>query len=141
MQLSREILIRLQRRVCVVADVTFVVHKEWLDAIELLPIDQQDKIIADIIRHGTELPAAHADDPNVVSYVNLLRGRIDASKNEYAKKKENGTTNGRKKMLDSKEVYRLAQLKMSAKEIAAQLGVGVDSIYHDEGWKKRNSSL
>jgi hypothetical protein len=123
------------------ADVTFIVHRDWLDAIEMLPIEQQDKIIADIIRHGTELPAAHADDPNVVSYVNLLRGRIDASKNDYAKKIENGKTNGRKKMLDSKEVYRLAQLKKSAKEIAIELGVGVDSIYHDDGWKNRNSPL
>lgn len=123
------------------ADVTFVVHKDWLDAIVMLPIDQQDKIIADIIRHGTELPAAHAEDPNVVSYVNLLRGRIDASKNDYAKKIENGKTNGRKKILDSQEVYRLAQLGMGAKDIAAQLGVGIDSIYHDDGWKKRKSIL
>ena len=107
-------------------DVTFIVHKEWLDAIKMLPIDQQDKIIADIIRHGAELPAAHADDPNIVSYVNLLRGRIDASKNDYAKKVENGKTNGRKKVLDSNEVYRLAQLQMSAKEIAAQLGERID---------------
>lgn len=123
------------------ADVTFVVHKEWLEAIEMLSIEQQDKIIADVIRYGTELPAAHADDPNIISYVNLLRGRIDASKNDYAKKIENGKANGRKKMLDSKEVYRLAQLKMSAKEIAAELGVGVDSIYHDEGWKKRGAPM
>ena len=123
------------------ADVTFVVHKEWLEAIEMLSIEQQDKIIADVIRHGTELPAAHAEDPNVVSYVNLLRGRIDASKNDYAKKIENGKTNGRKKVVDSKEVYRLAQLKKSAKEIAAELGVGVDSIYHDEGWKKRGTPM
>lgn len=122
-------------------DVTFIVHKEWLDAIKMLPVDQQDKIIADIIRYGAELPAEHEDDPNIVSYVNLLRGRIDASKSDYAKKVENGKTNGRKKVLDSNEVYRLAQLQMSAKEIAAQLGVGVDSIYHDEGWKKRKSSL
>jgi hypothetical protein len=121
------------------ADVTFIVRKEWLEAIELLPIEQQDKIIADIIRHGTEMPAAHADDPNVVSYVNLLRGRIDASKNEYAKKVENGKTNGRKKIVDSKEVYRLAALGKSAKEVALALGVGVDSIYHDEGWQNRNN--
>ena len=123
------------------ADITFVVHKDWLDAIAMLPIDQQDKIIADIIRHGTELPAAHAEDPNIVSYVNLLRGRIDASKDDYARKVENGKSNGRKKKIDSREVHRLARLKKSAKEIAAEFGIGVDSVYHDEGWKNRNDPM
>ena len=120
------------------ADVTFVVHKDWLDAIEMLPVEQQDKIIADIIRHGTELPAAHGDEPNIVSYVNLVRGRIDASKNDYARKVENGKANGRKKSIDSKEVWRLARTGLGAAKVAAELGVSTTSIYHDIGWEKRN---
>jgi hypothetical protein len=123
------------------ADITFIVHKDWLDAIAMLPIDQQDKIIADIIRHGTELPAAHAEDPNVVSYVNLLRGRIDASKDNYARKVENGTTNGRKKKIDSKEVWRLARTGIGAAKIAAELGISSTSVYHDEGWDHRNDPV
>lgn len=122
------------------ADVTFIVHKDWLDAIAMLPVEQQDKIIADIIRYGTETPAEHADDPNVVSYVNLLRGRIDVSKEDYARKKENGKTNGRKKTVDSKEVWRLANNGYKAEQIAAQLGLSTTSVYHDEGWKHRKDA-
>ena len=121
------------------ADVTFIARKEWLDAIQLLPIEQQDKIIADIIRYGAELPAAHADDPNVVSYVNLLKGRIDANKNDYAKKVENGKANGRKKILNSNEVWLKAREGAKASIIAAELGVSEASIYHDEGWRQRNN--
>lgn len=90
------------------ADITFVFHGEWLDAIGMLPTDQQDKIIAEIVRHGAEKPLEYEQDGSVVSYVNLLKGRIDASKKDYAKKVENGKSNGRKKMIDSKEVWRLA---------------------------------
>ena len=32
---------------------TFIVHKEWLDSIMALPIEQQDKIIAEVVRYGT----------------------------------------------------------------------------------------
>ena len=123
------------------ADVTFVVHKDWLDAIAMLPVEQQDKIIADIIRHGTEMPAAHGEDPNIVSYVNLLRGRIDASKDDYARKVENGKTNGRKKKIDSKEVWRLARTGIGASKIAAELGISATTVYHDVGWEKRNDPM
>lgn len=114
-------------------------RREWLEAIAALPIEQQDKIIADVVRYGAEVPLAYEDDPNVVTYVNLLRGRIDANKGDYARKKENGKTNGRKKIVNSTEVYRLAQNGLSAKEVAAQLGVGVDSIYHNDGWRNRTN--
>lgn len=123
------------------ADVTFVFHGEWLEAIEMLPIDQQDKIIAEIVRHGAEKTLMHEQDGNVVSYVNLLRGRIDASKKDYAKKVENGKSNGRKKTVDSKEVWRLAQKGMNAEGIAAELGVSKDTVYHDVGWKSRKDTF
>ena len=33
------------------ADITFVVHSEWLESIKGLPLEQQDKIIAEIDRY------------------------------------------------------------------------------------------
>jgi len=44
------------------SNVTFVVHKEWLDSIKGLPVEQQDKIIADFVRYGTEMKLAHEED-------------------------------------------------------------------------------
>ena len=32
---------------------TFVFYGEWLDNIKDLPIEEQDKIIADVVRYGT----------------------------------------------------------------------------------------
>jgi hypothetical protein len=122
-------------------NVTFIMRGEWLEAIEMLPIEQQDKIIADIVRYGSGIELEHSNDGSIVSYVNLLKGRIDASKDSYQNKKENGKINGRKKMLDSQEVWNLAQTGMSADAIAAQLGVSKDSIYHDAGWKQRKGQF
>jgi hypothetical protein len=41
---------------------TFVVHKEWLDSIRDLPIDQQDKIIGEFVRYGVGLDMEHEND-------------------------------------------------------------------------------
>jgi hypothetical protein len=41
---------------------TFVVHKEWLDSIASMPVDAQDKIIAEFVRYGCGLPLEHTDD-------------------------------------------------------------------------------
>ena len=40
-------------------NVTFVVHKDWLDSIKDLPIEQQDKIIAEFVRYGPEMELQH----------------------------------------------------------------------------------
>ena len=78
-------------------DITFVVHSEWLDCIANLPVEQQDKIIAEIIRYGTGVEMAHSDDAITQAFVNMVKGRIDYSKDKYAQKVEAGTTAGRKK--------------------------------------------
>lgn len=62
---------------------TFIVHKEWLDNIADLPVEQQDKIIAEFVRYGVELELRHGDDAVVSAFVNMLKGRIDYSKEKY----------------------------------------------------------
>ena len=120
-------------------DITFIVHKEWLDNINTLDIDMQDKVIADIIRYGVKLPAQHEDDPDIVSFVNMLKGRIDYSKLKYEQKKQGGLNNGRKKQADDAEIYRLAnEGKKNSAEIAEILGVSKSTVDHNIGWKKRN---
>ena len=119
-------------------DVTFIVHREWLDSIKNLPIEQQDKIIADFVRYGTDLGLKHLDDALTQSFVNILKSRIDFSKNKYEKKVQAGKSAGRKKKVDDDEILRLALGGMKSAEIAEKLGVSKSTIDHSDGWKKRN---
>lgn len=119
-------------------DVTFIVHREWLDSIKNLPIEQQDKIIAEFVRYGTDLGLKHPDDALTQSFVNILKSRIDFSKNKYEKKIQAGKSAGRKKKVDDDEILRLALGGMKSAEIAEKLGVSKSTIDHSDGWKKRN---
>lgn len=118
-------------------DVTFIVHREWLDSIKNLPIEQQDKIIAEFVRYGTDLGLKHPDDALTQSFVNILKSRIDFSKNKYEKKVQAGKSAGRKKKVDDDEILRLALRGMKSAEIAEKLGVSKSTIDHSDGWKKR----
>lgn len=119
-------------------DVTFIVHREWLDSIKNLPIEQQDKIIAEFVRYGTDLGLKHPDDALTQSFVNILKSRIDFSKNKYEKKVQAGKSAGRKKKVDDDEILRLALGGMKSAEIAERLGVSKSTIDHSDGWKRRN---
>lgn len=119
-------------------DITFIVHREWLDSIKNLPIEQQDKIIAEFVRYGTDLGLKHPDDALTQSFVNILKSRIDFSKNKYEKKVQAGKSAGRKKKVDDDEILRLALGGMKSAEIAEKLGVSKSTIDHSDGWKKRN---
>lgn len=118
-------------------DVTFIVHREWLDSIKNLPTEQQDKIIAEFVRYGTDLGLKHPDDALTQSFVNILKSRIDFSKNKYEKKVQAGKSAGRKKKVDDDEILRLALGGMKSAEIAEKLGVSKSTIDHSDGWKRR----
>ena len=118
-------------------DVTFIVHREWLDSIKNLPIEQQDKIIAEFVRYGTDLGLKHPDDALTQSFVNILKSRIDFSKNKYEKKVQAGKSAGRKKKVDDDEILRLALGGMKSAEIAEKLVVSKSTIDHSDGWKRR----
>ena len=119
------------------ADVTFVVHSEWLESIKGLPLEQQDKIIAEIVRYGANCKLEYEDDAGIASVVNLLKGRIDFSKNKYAQKIEAGKVGGRKKKVDDDEILRLAREGNTSAQIAEILGISKSAVDHSEGWKKR----
>ena len=121
-------------------DITFVMHKEWLDSIASLPVEQQDKIIAEIVRYGTGCELVYEDDPVIVAFVNLLKSRIDFSKTKYNQKIEMSKSAGRKKKIDDEEVLRLAREGKSAQQIADILGCSKSSVDHSEGWRSRKNS-
>lgn len=116
---------------------TFVVHKEWIDSIASLPIEMQDKIIAEFVRYGVGLDPAHSEDAIAQSFVNILKNRIDFSKDQYAKKVEMSQTAGRKKKIDNQQIYNLAKEGKSSTEIATILNVSKSSVDHSDGWKNR----
>ena len=124
------------------ADITFVVHSEWLDCIANLPVEQQDKIIAEIIRYGTGVEMAHSDDVITQAFVNMVKGRIDYSKDKYAQKVEAGTTAGRKKKVNDNEIWNLAHNEgKKSEEIAHILGCSKSAVDHSNGWKQRNEDV
>lgn len=125
------------------ADVTFIVHKEWLDAIKDLPIDQQDKIIAELVRYGVEVPFAHEEDSNVQAFINLLRGRIDFSKDRYAARVTGGNIGGARKKYDDKIIWELAHENpdWSSSQIAKILQISASTVNHSHGWKSRKEAV
>lgn len=124
------------------SDTTFIVHSDWLTNIANLDVQQQDKIIAEIIRYGTGIASAHPDDVVTQAFVNMVKGSIDYSKDKYAQKVEGGNTAGRKKKVDDNEIWKLAHdEKKKADEIAQILGCSKSAVDHSDGWKRRNEDL
>lgn len=116
---------------------TFIAYGEWLDNIETLPVEMQDKILAEIFRYGTRRPTQYDGDPIVFSIVNAYKGRIDKAIYDYEQKIAMSKTAGRKKKINDNQIYDLAQNGKTAQEIANELGVSKSTIDKSEGWKNR----
>lgn len=119
----------------------FVFYGEWLDNIKSLDPATQDKVIADIVRYGTNENMFYSNDPVVSTIVNFTKGAIDHSKDEYLKKVMAGKTNGRKKSVDDEEILKLARDGKTASQIAELLNLSVSSVNHSEGWKRRKEPV
>lgn len=116
------------------ADVTFIVHSDWLDNIKDLPVEQQDKVIADIVRYGTGKDLMYETDPMIRSLVNMVKGSIDYSKDKYAAKAQSP---GRKKAVNEEAITELVKQGKKSAEIAEILGISKSSVDHSEAWKNR----
>lgn len=116
---------------------TFVFYGEWIDNIKDLPVEEQDKIIADIVRYGTRKELQHENDTYASAIVNMLKGRIDRNIYEYEKKVEMSKTAGRKKKVNDKQIYDMAREGKTASQIALELGCSKATVDKNEGWKNR----
>ena len=123
------------------ADTTFIVHSDWLDSLKELPIEEQDKIIADTIRYGLDREIIHGDDPRVQAFVKMKSKDIDYSKEKYEQKKYMAQGAGRRKVIDDKAIWELAQQGNTSAKSAEILGVSKSSVDHSIGWKKRREFL
>ena len=116
---------------------TFVFYGEWIDNIKDLPVEEQDKIIADVVRYGTRKELQHENDTYTSAIVNMLKGRIDKNIYEYEKKIEMSKTAGRKKKVNDKQIYDMAREGKTASQIALELGCSKATVDKNEGWKNR----
>ena len=132
---------KYQGEVRAMADTTFIVHSDWLDSLKELPIEEQDKIIADTIRYGLDREIIHGDDPRVQAFVKMKSKDIDYSKEKYEQKKYMAQGAGRRKVIDDKAIWELAQQGNTSAKIAEILGVSKSSVDHSIGWKKRREFL
>lgn len=90
-----------------------------------------------MVRYGCQLDTIYTDDPLVETYVNFVKGSIDKNIDDYFLKNQMSQTAGRKKKVNDREIYELAQKGKSAAQIAELLECSKSSIDHSEGWKKR----
>ena len=120
---------------------TFIMRGEWLQNIAGMPIEMQDKVIAEIVRYGTGQELVYTNDYVISSIVNMVKGSIDFSIDNYEQKVMNGQKGGRKKKIDDDHIYGLAIKGMTAQEIADELGGSKSSVDKSEGWKRRRQTL
>ena len=115
------------------ADITFIMRSSWLDYIAALPLDQRDKILAEIVRYGTEQPMEYANDPVVSSFVNMVKANIDYSKDRYEKKVHGGRP---QKVTDEMIAQGIREGKTAA-TMAKEFGCDASTITKREVWKHR----
>lgn len=120
---------------------SFIVYSDWLDSIKGLPIEQQDKIIADTIRYGLGREQIYNADPVVASFVKMKSRDISISKEKYEQKKNLAKQAGRKKQIDDEIIFDLACEGKSSAEIATLLGISKSSVDHSDGWRNRKKFL
>ena len=120
---------------------TFIMRKEWLDNLGALDPALQDKIIADIVRYGVGVEPQHDNDPIVGAFVNMVKGSIDASKRNYEQKVDMSQKAGRRKKIDDKKIYDLAQEGLTAQEIADRLEISKSSVDKSKGWQGRKEEF
>ena len=112
---------------------------EWIRNIATLPLELQDKVLAEIVRYGTRQQTMYDDDPIIFSLVNGYKGSIDNTANDYLRKIEMSKTAGRKKKIDDQRVYELAREGKTAQEVADELGVSKSAIDKSDGWRNRKN--
>lgn len=111
---------------------TFVFYSEWLDSIEGLSVEQQDKIIGEWARHGCKRPLKHLEDePLLSSFAAQRFGAIDASQDKYERKVAAGKMGGRRTSYDMQKALEMKKSGLyTNQEVADAVGVSISTINH-----------
>ena len=114
-------------------DITFIIHSDWLVSLRRLPVEQQDKVLAEWVRYGSEEKLEYADDFLIATIVEQRMGAIDASKERYQEKVAQGKTGGsRKKYNDEKIAALKKQGIYTNQQIADMMGCSKSKVDHTQ---------
>ena len=118
---------------------TFIFYPDWLDFIDRIS-DDRDKLdlYNIIVSYGCHGEYSNENPMMTAVFESLIKPKIDIAQGRYEERINAGKVSGRKRKVDDEQVKALAQTGMKAKDIAIELDVSVDAIYHSDGWKYRN---
>lgn len=118
---------------------TFIFYPDWLDCIERMSSDADKLDLFSIItQYGCHGEYQSDNTMMTAVFESLIKPKIDIAQGRYEEKVNAGRAYGRKRTVDDEQIKALAQTGMKAKDIASQLDVSVDAVYHSDGWKYRN---
>ena len=118
---------------------TFIFYPDWLDFIDRINNDKDKLDLYNIIvSYGCHGEYSNENPMMIAVFESLIKPKIDIAQGRYEERINAGKVSGRKRKVDDEQVKTLAQTGMKAKDIAMELDVSVDAIYHSDGWKYRN---
>lgn len=118
---------------------TFIFYPDWLNFIEKINNDQDKLDLYNmIISYGCRGEYSNENQMMSSIFETLIKPKIDLARSRYEEKIDAGKSFGRPRKIDDSDIMTMAKNGMKAKEIAAELNISVDAVYHSDGWKNRN---
>lgn len=118
----------------------FSVYREYWEAVKHFDKDIQDRIAGATYRYvfTGEMPDP-STDPIAFGMINAWKLSLDNSIERFNNAEGFGSKGGRPKKVESSRLAELVASGKKAAEIAAILGVSVDTIYKRDEWKNRKT--
>lgn len=118
----------------------FIFYGQWHDNLALIKDEQKrNEFVWKIVHYARTGEIEYSENEFENAYIRTICETIDKNKNNYAMKIENGKNVGRKQEFDRERLKELIAEGRSGKDIARELGVSTDAIYHDDVWKFRKN--
>lgn len=112
---------------------SFVFFTNWITDLDMLDLDMQNKIIAEIARYGAGLPLKYEDDPIIYTFAKTRFGSIDNVKAKYQAKIEQSKNGGRPTKVDHLKIKELkAKGIYTAEQIAEMVGCSVSTVNREK---------
>ena len=121
------------------ANRSFIFYPEWLDCANgFANENERNELLKMIVDYGcTGVCTESTSEALAAIFNSLIKPKIDLAQAKYGEKVDSGSKYGRRKKVSDEAVLELALQGFSAKQIAEQVGVSVDAVYHSTGWKMR----
>ena len=121
----------------------FVFRKDWCDKLREFGVSREEEkdFIARIVWYGLYGEEEAIEGNGFANaWLDSIRDQIDYSKDKYREKVIGGEVGGRPSIVDSNKLKSLIAEGKRGIDIAKELGVSKDTIYHHEAWIKRKEN-